>query len=52
MWNLENGTDEPTCQAGIVMQIQRTDMWTQGRGKESGMNWEIRTEIYTLSCVK
>ena len=29
------GTDEPISRAGIEMQTQRMDMWTQ-RGKERG----------------
>ena len=29
MWNLENGTDEPICRAGIETQMSKTDMWTQ-----------------------
>ena len=26
MWDLEKGTDEPICRAGI--QIEQTDLWT------------------------
>ena len=29
IWNLENGTDEPICSAGVEMQTQGTDMWTR-----------------------
>ena len=29
IWNLENGTDEPICRAGVEMQTQGTDMWTR-----------------------
>ena len=51
MWNLENGTDEPICRAGIEMQVSRRDMWTS-QGEAGGMNREMRTDIYTLPCVK
>ena len=30
----ENGADEPICRAGIEMQTQKMDLWTQ-QGKES-----------------
>ena len=29
----KSDTDEPICRAGIEVQTQRRDMWTQGRGK-------------------
>ena len=28
IWNLENGTHEPTCRAGIEVQTERMDLWT------------------------
>lgn len=28
----KHGTDEPICMTGMEMQMQRTDLWTQGRG--------------------
>ena len=35
----KNGTDEPICRAGIEMQMEGTDLWTQGWGKGgSGTN--------------
>ena len=33
------------------MQTYRMDMWTQWGG-DGEMNWEIRTDIYTLTYVK
>ena len=33
IWNLENGTDQPICMAGIKTQMYRKDLWTQ-QGKE------------------
>ena len=47
----KNGIDEPTCRAGIEKQTQRKDMWTEREGNGK-MNWESRTDIYTLPCVK
>ena len=29
------------------MQTLGMDMWTQHGGREGGMNWEIRIDIYT-----
>jgi len=26
-------TDEPICRAAVEMQTERTDLWTQGRGR-------------------
>ena len=49
----EDGTDEPICRAAMEMQIQRTDLWTQGSGKEveGGMNGESKLgNIYTTVC--
>ena len=36
----KNGTDEPICKAGIEMQTQTMDLWTQGGEGEGGMNRE------------
>ena len=33
----KNGTDEPICRAGIEMQTQRTDLWTQQRKNRVGL---------------
>ena len=30
--NVEKGTDEPICRAGMEIQMKETDLWTQ-RGK-------------------
>ena len=48
--NLENGTDEPICRAGIKTQTQRL-VDPVGDG-EDGINKENSTEIYSLSYVK
>ena len=45
------GTDEPISKAGTEMQKQKTNMTQSGEG-DSGMNWEIGIDIYTLPCVK
>ena len=47
MWNLENGTEELVCRAGIETQSYRTDMWTCGAEDAGAMNWEIGTDMYT-----
>ena len=31
IWNLDSGTDEPTCRAGLEMQTERMDFRTWGR---------------------
>ena len=36
IWNLENGTDEPIFRAGIEMQKQRMDLWTQWKKERMG----------------
>lgn len=37
-WDLENGNEGPIwCRAGIEVQMQRMDLWTQGE-KGDGMN--------------
>ena len=49
----KNGTDEPICRAGIEMQMEGTDLWTQGWGKGgSGMNRDSSFDICTLPRVK
>ena len=49
MWNLENGTDEPICKAGI-------ETAENGRintvERDGGMRWVIGTDIYMPPCVK
>ena len=37
----KNGTDEPICRAGIEIQTQRANVWTQGSGEggECQMKW-------------
>ena len=60
MWNQKNGTDEPVCRTEVETQMQRTNVWTQGResGGEWGgggggvINWEIGIDMYTLICIK
>ena len=50
----KHGTDEPICRAGIEMQMQRMDLWTQ-QGKERvghTLREKNSTDIYALSCVK
>ena len=45
----KSGRDESICRAGLETQTWKTDMgWEVG----CGMNWEIRVDIYTLSCAK
>ena len=61
MWNLEKWSDEPVFKAEIETQMYRTNVWTP-RGESGrwvgvgvgggGMNWEIGTDIYTLTCIK
>ena len=48
MWNLEN----VICKTEIK-QMQRANLWTP-RERESGMNWDIGIDIYTLLilCIK
>lgn len=36
----------------IVEPLNRTDTWTQGEEGHEGMNWESRTDVGTLPCVK
>ena len=45
IWNLDSGTDEPTCRAGREMQTERMDFRTWGR---RGLNdWESSFDTYT-----
>ena len=47
MWNLENGTDETICRAGIELQTQGTDLWPAGGGV-GGTGWERSPESHVL----
>ena len=48
----QNGTDEPICKAEIRdTVIENKHMDTKGE-EQSGMSWEIGTDIYTLLCIK
>ena len=50
MWNLENGTDEPICKAGIDTDVKNRHVDTDGERK-GGTKWES-TGIYRLLYVK
>ena len=46
----KNGTDEPTSKAGIKMQMQRVDTWTQsGKGGQDELGDQDRY-MYTSMC--
>ena len=48
MWNLENGTDKPICEAEIETQMQRTNVWTPRGERQGGVTWEIGVDIHTV----
>ena len=54
IWNLDSGTDEPTCRAGREMQTERMDLGhSRGwRGWDKWRKQQIQIETYTLPCVK
>ena len=48
----KDGIDEPTCREAVGIQIQRTDLWTQGKGEgEGGTNGGSCMETYILPYV-
>ena len=47
----KNGTDKPIRRAGIETDVGKGLVDIEGEG-ENGTNWESRTDIYTLPCVK
>ena len=51
IWDLENGSDEPICRAGMEAQRQRTGLWTQQKKEKVGQIERVSL-TYTLSCVK
>lgn len=46
----KNGTDEPTCRAGVEMQAWRTDLWTQQGKERVGQMERVTLHIYTVMC--
>ena len=49
MESRKNGTDDPICRAGIQMQIQRTDLWSQ-QGKKSGQSEKVALTYIHHMC--
>ena len=47
----KNGTDEPSCRAGIKRQTERMDLRTWGGREKLGQS-ESSIDIYTLPNVK
>ena len=48
----KNGIDELICKAEIEAQTQRTNVWLPRRKGGSGMDLEVRIDIYTELCMK
>ena len=48
----KDDTDEPICREAVGIQIQRTDLWTQGKREgEGGTNGGSGMETYLLPYV-
>ena len=50
MWNLENGTDEPTCRERMETWTQRTNLQTQ-QGTETVGRMKKVALMYILTAV-
>ena len=52
----KNGTDEFICKAAMEKQTQRTDLWTQERGKEGEtmerVTWKLTLPRVTAAAAK
>ena len=46
----KNGTDELICLAGIEMQMERMDLWTQWGKERLGQIEKVASHIYTTIC--